>query len=119
MPYTLALSLSPSHLQLTPTRTTGDAIMRKSLEEFLTFARTDAAVQERVAGVLRGTDASKGVVEVARSLGWLLDENSVRAELTGALGEHELEGVVGGLGAPAEWFAEQVVAPKPTIKGPG
>lgn len=39
--------------------------MPKCLWEFLAFARTDAAVQERVAGALKSADASHGVVEVA------------------------------------------------------
>lgn len=93
--------------------------MPKTFQEFLAFARTDAAMQERVAGALKSADASHGVVDVARTAGWMLDETAVRAELAGMLGEHELEGVVGGSRAPAEWFAECVVAPKPTIKAPG
>lgn len=92
--------------------------MPKSLQEFLVFARTDAAVQERVTMALKSADASSAVAQVALAAGWSLDVNEVKAELAGMLGEHELEGVVGGFRASGEWFSE-VVAPKPVTKGPG
>lgn len=92
--------------------------MPKSLQEFLEFARTDAALLERVALAMRGANAATDVLTVAKSAGWVLNEGGVRAELDGALSEQDLEAVAGGFAGGDEWFAE-IVAKKPQIKGKG
>ena len=93
--------------------------MHRSLREFLAHARTDAALQERLRVALESPEASHAVVQVAHSAGWLLQAESVQAELAGLLGDRDLDGVVGGSGwGTGEWFAEGYAA-KPKIRGIG
>ena len=76
-----------------------------TFQEFVSFARTDAAIQERVAESLKGSQPVNDVIAVAAENGYTLAHDEVTAALDGALGDRDLEAVAGGF-SDKEWFAE-------------
>jgi hypothetical protein len=92
-----------------------------TFQQFVSFARTDAAIQERVTEALKSSQPVQNVVSLATDCGYALAPDEVAAALDGALSDQDLDAVVGGVGgyrAPGEWFAESdSTALKKTPKG--
>jgi hypothetical protein len=83
-----------------------------TFQEFVAFARMDAAIQERVAEALKGSQPVNDIIAIAADSGHALAHDEVTAALDGALGDHDLETVAGGFRAPTEWFAEGLIQKK-------
>ena len=76
-----------------------------TFQEFVAFARKDAAIQERVAEALKGSQPVNDIIAVAAEHGYTLAHDEVTAALDGAMSDRDLETVAGGF-SDKEWFAE-------------
>jgi len=87
-----------------------------TFQEFVTFARTDAAIQERVAEALKGSQPVNDIIAIAADNGHTLAHDEVTAALDGAMTDRDLETVAGGF-SDKEWFAEMYATtfPKTTF----
>jgi hypothetical protein len=74
-----------------------------TFEEFVSFARTDAGMQERVTEALKSSQPVQDVLALATDCGYALERDEVTAALDGALSDRDLEAIVGGC---KEMFAE-------------